>query len=232
MSSVSLLARALVPEGIFLMGSAGRRDVEEPIHPVFVSAFEMALTPVTNSQYRAFLDSTERPPPPWFDDPNFRDPRQPVVGVDWEDASSYCRWLSEESGLSIRLPTEAEREKAARGGTPGVLYPWGDNPRGGDHDRISGPLPKPSCVASGRPNGYGLFNMADTVHEWCLDAYRPDFYKESPFANPCLRSGDRRVARGGSWRHQIVVTPCPARSTLPPSFRYPDFGFRWVCEPQ
>ena len=214
------------------MGSVGRRDVEEPIHPVFVSAFEMALTPVMNWQYRAFLDSTERPPPPWFDDPNFRDPRQPVVGVDWEDARSYCRWLSEESGLSIRLPTEAEREKAARGGLLGVLYPWGDEPGGGDHARILGPLPKPGCVASGRPNGYGLFNMADTVHEWCLDAYHPDFYNGSPFANPCFRSGNRRVARGGSWRHQIVVTPCPARSTLPPSFRYSDFGFRWVCEPQ
>jgi formylglycine-generating enzyme required for sulfatase activity len=73
-----------------------------------------------------------------------------------------------------------------------------------------------------------LYNVADTVHEWCLDAYHADFYQVSPSANPCAFGGARRAARGGSWRHQIVVTPCAARASLPPDFHYADFGFRWV----
>jgi formylglycine-generating enzyme required for sulfatase activity len=72
--------------------------------------------------------------------------------------------------------------------------------------------------------------MADTVHEWCLDGYHQDFYSVSPDRDPCAFGGSRRAARGGSWRHQIVVTPCCARSSLPPSFHYADFGFRWVAE--
>jgi formylglycine-generating enzyme required for sulfatase activity len=70
--------------------------------------------------------------------------------------------------------------------------------------------------------------MADTVHEWCLDAYVPDYYAISPPIDPCATEGERRSARGGSWRHAIVVTPCAARSCLPPSFHYADFGFRWI----
>jgi formylglycine-generating enzyme required for sulfatase activity len=70
--------------------------------------------------------------------------------------------------------------------------------------------------------------MADGVHEWCLDSYVPDYYRTSPAVDPCARGRDRRAARGGSWRHAIVVTPSAGRSSLPPSFHYADFGFRWV----
>jgi formylglycine-generating enzyme required for sulfatase activity len=73
--------------------------------------------------------------------------------------------------------------------------------------------------------------MGDTVHEWCLDVYLPDYYATAPRIDPCASGGEeRRSARGGSWRHAIVVTACAARSCLPPSFHYPDFGFRWVSE--
>lgn len=225
-----MLERALVPEGDFLMGSSGRGANEGPVHRVFVAAFEMAVTPVTNRVYRRYLADTQGEPPLWLDDPAFNASEQPVVGVNWEQARAFCAWLSATTGLSVRLPTEAEREKAARGGVEGQLFPWGDDIAAGGHPCINGPLEGPDPVASTPANGYGLYNLADTVHEWCLDAYHEDFYSVSPDRNPCAFGGGRRAARGGSWRHHIVVTPCSARSSLPPSFHYADFGFRWVAD--
>jgi formylglycine-generating enzyme required for sulfatase activity len=210
------------------MGREGIRENEEPVHRVFVSAFEMATTPVTNAQYRLYLDATSAPPPRFREEADFSHPEQPVVGVSFDEARGYCRWLARESGLGIRLPTEAEREKACRGGAEGETFPWGDDPEGGGHRSIRGPLPRPERVRSAPPNAYGLYHMADGVHEWCLDAYLPDFYRVSPEVDPCARGSERRSARGGSWRHAMVVTPSAARSNLPPSFQYADFGFRWV----
>lgn len=225
-----MLERVLVPEGSFLMGSTGRRDDEEPVHRVFVDAFEMAITPVTNAAYCRYLDDTGALPPQWIEEPDFSRSDQPVVGVNWHEARAYCDWLSEKSGFFLRLPTEAEREKAARGGLEQKLFPWGDDVAGGGHTCLRGPLGGPDPVAASEPNGYGLYNLADTVHEWCLDAYHTDFYSVSPERSPCAFGGPRRAARGGSWRHHIVVTPCSARSSLPPTFHYADFGFRWVRE--
>ncbi len=223
------LRRRTVPEGTFLMGSRGRQENEEPERQIFVSELEMAEMPVTNLEYGIFLEATQTEPPPWWHDPQFSRPQQPVVGVNWYEAQAYCQWLSKETDLLIRLPTEAEREKAARGGKEGSLFPWGDDPSGGGHSQLRGPLKGPEDVAGTAPNGYGLFNMADTVHEWCLDGYRPDEYRTMASENPCAPADvPRRSARGGSWRHQWVVTPCSARSSLPPEFHYSDFGFRWV----
>jgi formylglycine-generating enzyme required for sulfatase activity len=189
----------------------------------------MAVTPVTNAHYRRFLLASGGEPPPFFDSPDFNAPDQPVVGVSFYQAVRYCLWLSRESGLSIRLPTEAEREKAARGGIEGAAFPWGDDPASGGHRTIQGPVARPDRVRSTPPNGYGLFHMADMVHEWCLDAYAADYYFISPSKDPRASGGERRSARGGSWRHAVVVTACAARSSLPPSFHYADFGFRWVA---
>lgn len=223
--------RVLVREGSFLMGSRGFRDDEEPEHRVFVSGFEIAVTPVTRREYEIFLESTGADATPWWDDPAFSRPRQPVVGVNWKEANAYCRWLSEETGFTFRLPTEAEREKAARGGRAGLQFPWGDDPAAGGHSRLHGPLEGPDDVGGTAPNDYGLFDMADNVHEWCLDGYHPEFYKVTPDENPCApMTTVRRAARGGSWRHQCVVTRCAARSSLPPRLHYSDFGFRWVRE--
>jgi formylglycine-generating enzyme required for sulfatase activity len=223
----------LIPEGFFLMGCRGRRDDEEPPHRVLVSAFEMAATPVTRREFQIYLQATGEEPPPWWDDPAFCRDRQPVVGVNWLEATAYCDWLSLETGHRFRLPTEAEREKAARGGQCDLLYPWGDDPAGGGHRTLAGPLEGPEDVAQTPPNGYGLFNMADNVHEWCLDGYHPGFYGTSPMENPCAPPTTlRRSSRGGSWRHQCVVTRCAARSSLPPRLHYSDFGFRWVRDLQ
>jgi len=226
------LRRRLVPEGIFLMGSRGRAENEEPEHRVYVSAFEMAETPVTRRDYELYLEATAATPPRFWDEPAYSRPGQPVVGVSWFEAVAYCDWLSQETGLTLRLPTEAEREKAARGGFGGLDFPWGNDPGGGGHASLRGPLPSPDEVAQTAPNAYGLFNLADTVHEWCLDFYDPRYYQVSPQENPCgPDSGGRRASRGGSWRHLLVVTRSAARSSIPPGLQYADYGFRWVRAP-
>ena len=202
---------------------AGRAD-ERPAHRVWLSAFRMALLPVTNREYTAFLAATAHEAPRFWDDPRFNAPEQPVVGVSWFDAAGYCRWLSERTGRRWRLPTEAEREKAARGGLEGAAYPWGDDP-GEAGGRFPQDAPRPAGLSAA--NGYGLLDMGYNVHEWCSDWYDAGYYSCSPERDPQgPPGGSRRASRGGAWRHQIKVSRCSARSSLDPAFRYNDYGFR------
>ncbi|HSP35081.1 MAG TPA: formylglycine-generating enzyme family protein [Thermoanaerobaculia bacterium] len=144
----------------------------------------------------------------------------PVVAVSWHDAMSYC-----ESVGGVRLPTETEWEFAARGGIEGKRYPWGDDLPDDAMRRLAGP----DRVDARSANGYGLFGFCENVHEWCADWYAADYYAVAPDRNPRgPATGTRRVSRGGSWRHRVKVTRCAARSSLPPDFRYADYGFRVV----
>ena len=232
------LAPALVPipAGWFLMGCDAGQDNEKPTHRVWVDDFLLAACQLTNAEYARFLGETSTLPPPFWDDPNFSHPEQPVVAVSWFEAARYCEWLSTRTGRQrFRLPTEAEWERAARGGVEGALFPWGNAPPEslpGYSDRYAsywrtGPEP----VGRGDPNGYGLFNMCDNVHEWCSDWYAPDYYAASPERNPRgPETGARRASRGGSWRHHIKMSRCAARSSIPPEFQYADYGFRVACD--
>ncbi|HSR50541.1 MAG TPA: SUMF1/EgtB/PvdO family nonheme iron enzyme [Acidobacteriota bacterium] len=221
-----------IPEGWFWMGSEDGRPNEQPVHRVWVDAFAIALHPVTNRDYERFLQDSGQAPPKGWDDSRFNQPRQPVVGVTWFEARDYCRWLAQETGRPFRLPSEAEREKAARGGMEGRRYPWGDDEpdwmevrgRGHTFDELEE-------VAQDPPNGYGLHNMGNLVHEWCRDWYDADYYKHSPQHNPQgPESGVRRASRGGSWRHRIKITPCAARTAIPPDRTHLDYGFRPALE--
>ncbi|MEX2247261.1 MAG: SUMF1/EgtB/PvdO family nonheme iron enzyme [Dehalococcoidia bacterium] len=219
---------ALIPAGAFLMGDARGRPDEQPVHRVHVSAFEMAVLPVTNTDYAHFLAATGHESPPFGHHASFNAPGQPVVGVSWFDAVSYCKWLSAATGATWRLPTEAEREKAMRGGSEGRRFPWGDD-AGLDGGRFTQEAPRPAGMSE--PNGYGLLDIAYNVHEWCSDWYGPEYYAASPELDPRgPASGTRRSSRGGAWRHQIKVCRCAARSSLDPTFRYNDYGFRVVRE--
>jgi len=223
-SVVTAPATALIPEGPFRMGDDAGRPDERPAHRVWVSAFRIALLPVTNAEYASFLAATGHAPPRFWDDALFNAPGQPAVGVSWHDAVAYCEWLSSLSGLPYRLPTEAEREKAARGGLEGKAFPWGDAP-GADGGRFQQDAPRSAGLSA--PNGYGLFDMAYNVHEWCSDRYGERYYHTSPARDPQgPASGTRRASRGGAWRHQIKVSRCSARSSLDPGFQYNDYGFR------
>ncbi len=206
------------------MGDDSGRPDERPAHQVWLSAFRMAIVPVTNREYAAFLEATRQEPPRFWHDARFNAPDQPVVGVNWFDAVAYGAWLSSVTGRRLRLPTEAEREKAARGGLEQAAYPWGDDP-GEDGGRFPQDAPRP--VGLSVPNGYGLRDMAYNIHEWCSDWYDPTYYARSPERDPLgPPAGTRRVSRGGAWRHQIKVSRCSARSSLDPTFRYNDYGFR------
>lgn len=219
----------LIPAGTFQMGSTTGDVNEAPVHTVKLDAFYMDRHEVTNAEYQAFATATEHPVPrgigytavyerlkndyePWRD-PDFNHPNQPVTTVTWFDADAYCKWAGK------RLPTEAEWEKAARGGIEGARYPWGD----ADPDSTTANFADsqtefewrnpdvddgylfPAPVGTFQPNGYGLFDMAGNVWEWCADWYSLTYYSEaqgvkSPRRNPKgPDTGERRVLRGGAW---------------------------------
>ena len=220
-----------IPEGGFWMGCDTGRDDERPAHRVWVDAFELAACQVTHAEYARFLAATKHPKPLHWDDPNFNDPCQPVVAPSWFDAVAYCAWLSKMTGWRYRLPTEAEWERAAHGGVDGKLYPWGDAPPESLPDYASRWRTGSEPVGLYPPNPYGLYNMGDNVHEWCADWYDPHYYARSPERNPPgPAEGRRRASRGGSWRHHIKIARCAARSSIPPSFCYADYGFRVACD--
>jgi len=227
--SVEAPSTVFVPGGPFLMGSDEGRPDEWPVHEVQVRPVRMGRTPVSNLEYAWFLAAGRAPEPPWWKDAAFWDPEQPVVGVTWFDASAYCVWLSETFGGAWRLPTEAEWERAARGGLEGSPTAWGPAVPSGEVPE--GPLAGPWPVGRGTSNGFGLLDMGTVVHEWCLDWYAADAYRAARRYDPRgPTTGERRSSRGGSWRHHVRWSPPSARSSLPPSSRYADYGFRVVRE--
>ena len=210
------------------MGSEDGADNEKPVHRVWLSGFMMGKFPVTNGEYGIFLRETGAPEPPFWSEQMFSHPDKPVVGVSWHDATAYCHWLSQNTGESFRLPTEAEWERAGRGGKEGQKYPWGDEPPWErPHPGYDLEAGGPEAVGLTEPNGFGLFDMSGGVHEWCSDFYDPRYYTSSPERNPQgAPMGQRRASRGGSWRHRIKFSRCAARSSLNPAFKYADYGFR------
>ncbi len=220
----------LIPAGEFQMGDAFNegRDYELPVHTVYVDAFYMDVYEVTNARYHKFMDETGHEAPGYWDDPDFNAPDQPVVGVSWHDATAYAEWAGK------RLPTEAEWEKAARGGLIGKRYPWGDeithddaNYRGTGGKDIWAEQTAP--VGSFAPNGYGLYDMAGNVWEWCADWYDGNYYSISPERNPMgPGSGTYRVLRGGSWRSTPDTLRAAFRTNNDPTATDSHLGFRCV----
>ena len=201
------------------MGQVDGRDEERPVHEVEVGSFRLGRYQVTNSEYDEFVGATGRKPTRFRRQEHFDQAQQPVTGASWFDAVAYCEWLRAETGEPFWLPTEAQWEWAARGGLTGKLYPWGDTPvteRAGYAERWR---QGPERVGESEPNGYSLFDMCENVHEWCSDWYDRDYYAVSPRMNPTGPDERvRRASRGGAWRHQIKISRCAARSSIPPAF--------------
>lgn len=207
----------------------------EEIHKPKVRGFLMALTPVTNAQYKLFLDATNhRAPERNSFDSKYRlwtgrmfppeIANQPVVNVSWTDAAAYCKWLSQTTGKSFRLPTEEEWEVAARGGQAGKPYPTGDAidlNAAWFGQKWNGPSTL-KAANYGKPNGYGLFGMAGNVWQWVEDWYVPVF-NDRPVAEELQLY---RVLRGGSWANDPDFLKVNYRSFHPPEFRDLFAGFR------
>jgi len=249
-----------IPAGEFVMGADDGDEDERPSHSVAVDEFHLAVHPVTNREYARFVRASGHRTPAIYELPvvvtaggrdrerAFRQLAAPYVWADTEppperadhpvtlvrfdDALAYCAWLAAQTGQPIRLPTEAEWEKAARGGLGGRPYPWGDDL---DSSRANY-LPDPSLkamhgsqpVRAYPPNPYGLYGMAGNVWEWVADWYDPAYYAASPPQNPQgPPSGRLRVVRGGGW---LSADPhhlrCSHRHKVPPDTYSYGIGFR------
>jgi formylglycine-generating enzyme len=230
-----------IPGGWFLMGSATGQDNEQPVHRIWIDAFELAECQLRNAEYAKFLKATNHRPPLHWNDANFCDPQQPVVAPSWFDAVAYCEWLNQMSShanqraaepaanpsIRFRLPTEAEWERAARGGSEQKQFPWGDEAPETLRNYLARWKSGPEPVGQAERNAYGLCDIGANVHEWCADWFKADYYSISPERNPQgPADGTRRSSRGGSWRHYRKVSRCAARSSIPPGFQYADYGFR------
>ena len=217
----------VVPAREFLMGCERGAEDEKPVHRVFVDQFAIGKFAVTNSLYRFFVAETAHQVPQGWNNPDFNHPDQPVTSISWFDAVTFCEWLSKRTGKPYCLPTEAQWECAARGGLEGRLYTWGDEAPQEQPDYSRLWLTGPERVGQRPPNGFGLHDISENVHEWCADWYAQNYYAVSQGVNPRgPETGSRRASRGGSWRHQIKITRVAARSSIPPQFQYSDYGFR------
>ncbi|MFH0801928.1 MAG: SUMF1/EgtB/PvdO family nonheme iron enzyme [bacterium] len=226
----------LIPAGEFTMGSPQGEgsDNEHPQHNVYLDVYYIGKHEVTNKQFAKFVQETGYQARwPWRDYYNLRTAAHPVISVTWNDAKAYCEWAG------LRLPTEAEWEKAARG-TDGRNYPWGNEWDERNCNCYQGPkLSRIANISQGRgtlpvgsfPLGaspYGCLDMAGNVDEWCSDWYGEKYYGNSPQRNPQgPGSGSDRVLRGGSWNCCFKdFFRAAFRSYGVPNFRSEYCGFR------
>jgi len=219
-----------ISEGVFSMGFDGTQALEDerPLHRVWLDAFAMDLYEVSTGQYALFLSATNRSEPwQWHNVDLAQHGDRPVIGVDWADADAYCRWKG------MRLPTEAQWEKAARG-TDGRLYPWGNqaptstlaNYALGARFSYSQVLMPVRSYDQGK-SPYGLYQMAGNVWEWTQDWYAANYYETSPERNPQgPEQGQFKVLRGGSWSDLPKYLLTYGRFKLPPETRNSYTGFR------
>ena len=242
------------------MGAADADEDERPVHRVTLSEFFIGRFPVTQDEYARFVRATGHPPPSVNNLPlitqggrdtlfrelalpyvweNGQPPAghgtHPVVLVRYDDALAYCAWLGETSGRIVRLPTEAEWEKAARGATEGLRYPWGNDidPSRGNYLADAAAKRQRGTRPTGTypPNGYGLYDVIGNAWEWVSDWYAADSYGLAEERDPRgPESGSMRIVRGGSWvNDDAAMLRCAYRHKVPPDTYAYSIGFRIVC---
>jgi formylglycine-generating enzyme required for sulfatase activity len=238
---------------------------EKPVHRVRVASFLIGHCEVTNREYLAFVKATGGHLPEWMnpdskyhyqtgtDDfykklgPALYNLDHPVVGVSWQDAVTYCEWLSKKGSIKYRLPTEAEWELAARGGNNAIKYSWGNDApklvRGGNvgDEALKAIFPNwpviwrayndsyayTAPVGKFGANGLGIYDMTGNVLEWCSDWYDENYYQKQEWDRPTgPPQGTERVIRGGSWSDTPAKLRLSYRRGAPPTFRSNNLGFR------
>jgi sulfatase modifying factor 1 len=262
MADQTMLQVARIPSGEFAMGADDGEEDERPAHKTYLDEFFIGTHPVTNAEYAHFVRETNHPSPAvralpamvsdaleaefrelastyfWNNGtpPEGRE-RHPVTLVGIEDAMLYCAWLAGKTGKPVRLPTEAEWEKAARGGLDGTKYPWGDTL----DPAYAHFLPEPGVkaergtveVGSYPPNGFRLFDMSGNVWEWVSDWYAPHYYSRARYVNPeGPERGLMRIVRGGAWVNADGrYLRCACRHKIPPDSYAYSIGFRIAYSP-
>jgi formylglycine-generating enzyme len=242
------------------MGAADAEADERPVHRVHVSEFLIGRFLVTQDDYARFVRETGHPAPairelplvaaggradafkalaaPYVWDgaePPAGHGTHPIVLVRYDDALAYCAWMSNVLARRVRLPTEAEWEKAARGGVEGQRYPWGQeiDPSYGNvladsamkHQRGTRP------VGTYPPNAYGLYDVIGNAWEWVSDWYAADYYGRGDMHDPRgPGAGTMRIVRGGSWvNDDASMLRCGYRHQVPPDTYTYSIGFRIAC---
>ena len=234
----------LIQAGTFTMGSTSRSEDEKPAHKVFLDAFYISKYEVTNAEYYEFwinlqkknsknvLEGNQHTPENFSHLPHIGNwperatklPDHPVVGVSWYDAKAYAEWKG------MRLPTEAEWEKAARGYSDRI-WPWGNSmlPNANSSEQNDGYDSMLAPVGS-YPKGksfFGVMDMAGNVWEWTADWYSDVYYTHSPNRNPKGPDvGSWRILRGGSWIDKLARCSTTFRFYLYPSLKTSFVGFR------
>lgn len=230
-----------IPAGPFLMGSDKSKDAEAyddetPQYSVHLPEYHIARHPITNAQYLQFVNASgHRTPKHWVNGKIAAGKEDhPVVNVTWHDACAWCAWASTVSGRSIRLPSEAEWEKASRG-TGGRIYPWGNEPpddsRCNFGDHVGGTTPVGHYPGAASP--YGVLDMAGNVWEWTSTQWRPYPYNASDGRERAGGEEDDalRVVRGGAFDLNGRYVRCAARVRYNPLSVSRNFGFRVVLSP-
>jgi serine/threonine-protein kinase len=219
-----------IPAGRFWMG----KDLEgeyldderqQPMHCLYLPTYRISRVPVTNAQYGAFVHATGHRAPGGWQDGGFPEGKEhhPVVYVDWHDAMAFCRWAG------VRLPTEAEWEKAARGADR-RLYPWGNTPPTLNRCNYGWKVDDTTEVGA-FPEGaspYGVLDMAGNIDEWTNTLYRPYPYDPLDGREDPTSEGNR-VYRGGTFLGDAGHMRCTARNWADPILRVMVLGFRVVA---
>jgi len=224
-----------IPGGTFNRGSNDGKADEKPVREITISAFSMMAKEVTEAQYKKCVDAGRCTPAHYGDGKclqwtgtqfvnvtvpdQFRGPNLPVVCVTWLQARDYCR------NIGMRLPSEAQWEYAALGGTAPARYSWGNNPP--DKSRCA--LSALHNAGSFAPNGYGLYDMTGNAWEWVGDFYEQDYYSHSESADPRgPNAGFYRVIRGGGFYSGPNQLRIQNRHWFSPNFAEVSVGFRCV----
>jgi len=226
-----------------IIGYVGEDEINDTTTPT--QAFYLARYPVTVAQFRAFVE--DRSFPLGVEDALRGPDNHPVCWISWHEARAYCDWLQSrlpglpgfalaadlrQGGWRVDLPSELEWEKAARGGLPGKVFPWGDGPDPEQANYAETRIDGPSAVGCFPANGFGLHDMVGNVWEWTRTPYQAYPPKATDEAGQISNADDHFwVARGGSWDLNLDYARCAARSRYLPDGCDDDFGFRVILLP-
>jgi len=229
------LAMVRIPAGEFVMGSDRKFDPEldereTPIHICRLPDYWIGKYPVTNLQYKAFIEATGRMAPEYWIDGKIPTGKQhhPVTGVKYFNALAFCEWLSILVGVHIVLPTEAEWEKAARG-VDGRIWPWGNHPPNSSLCNFNSKMDDTTPVGKYSPQGdspYGCADMSGNVWEWTANVFKPYPFKNE-ITSEDLDITAHHVLRGGAFFVFRWLTRCAVRAfDIPGNFWWEGIGFR------